>query len=353
MKRKLVSIAMSFALLLSLALSSHSVQAFAASSANTESGLPVRTAQEIFKQWKKLMVPSGPYADPFLTEPSISIPYEPGTLDVQYIQDGVNAVNFYRFISGLTYDVVSTADLNVQAQYGSVLLASEGNFSHTPAKPADMPKDFFDKGYKSTSSSNIYASYGYDDHIVSRSIDAYMEDSDKNNLAVLGHRRWILNPLLKKIGIGLANGEDEWSYSALQVFDQSRSKASDYNYVAYPAQGAFPVEVFGSHYAWSVSLNMEKFKKPVKKNVKVSIQRLRDNRTWKLNSMNDKVTERGAYLNVENNPYGSGSAIIFRPGGIDEYLAGDRYTVTILGLQSKDGSDQPLSYTVNFMSVTK
>ncbi|QMV43015.1 CAP domain-containing protein [Cohnella cholangitidis] len=198
MKRKLSSISLTLALLLALVLPAHPGQAFAAASI-TKSGLPTRTDKDILAQWNKLMVPSEADREPFVTEPSVAAPYSPGSLDAQYIQDGVNAVNFYRFISGLPYDVTSAGDLNVLAQYGSVLLAAEGEFSHTPAKPDDMPKDFYAKGYKSTSSANIYASYGYDDHIVVRSIDAYMEDSDTNNLDRLGHRRWILNPALKKV----------------------------------------------------------------------------------------------------------------------------------------------------------
>ncbi|QMV43014.1 hypothetical protein [Cohnella cholangitidis] len=127
----------------------------------------------------------------------------------------------------------------------------------------------------------------------------------------------------------------------------------DNNFIAYPAQGSFPIEVFGPRYAWSVSLNMDKFKNPAKKNIKLTLKRLRDNRVWKLNYKNDKVTEQGAYFNVESSPFGSGAAIIFRPNGIDEYKAGDRFSVTITGLQSKKGLNVTLSYTVDFMSVTK
>ncbi len=165
MKRKLISLSLITALLLSFVLTLNPGQAAAASS-GTNSGLPVRTALEVAIQWKKLMKPSADFEHPFATEPSITKPYTPGSLRADYIQDGVNAVNFYRFLSGLPYDVTSTAALNLQAQYGSVLLASEGDFSHTPDQPANMPKDFYDKGYESTSHANIYGSYGYNDHIV-------------------------------------------------------------------------------------------------------------------------------------------------------------------------------------------
>jgi uncharacterized protein YkwD len=297
------------------------------------------------------MKPAADLELPFADEPAVSRPYSIGALNSRYILDGVNAVNFYRFISGLPYDVISTSSLNTQAQYGAVLLASEGQFSHTPSKPSDMPQAFYDKGLQSTSSANIYASSGFDDHIVAHSVDAYMEDSDIGNLAVLGHRRWILNPPLKKIGIGMANGEDDWSYSAMQVFDRSRSVVVDYDYVAYPAAGAFPVEVFGPSYAWSISLNMKKFKQPLAKNIKVYVKRLSDNKVWTLSSKNGKVTETGAYFNLETSGYGSGTAIIFRPNGIAKLKAGDRYKVTVTGLKTIKGATRPLTYTVNFMSA--
>jgi uncharacterized protein YkwD len=300
------------------------------------------------------MNPTGDINNPYLKAPSSSNPYIAGSLKNDYVMDGVNAVNFYRFITGLPYDVASTDKLNAQAQYGSVLLAAEGDFSHEPERPSDMPKDFYDKGLASTSTANIYGSFGYDNHILVRSIDAYMEDSDEYNLDRLGHRRWILNPPLKQIGLGLAkSSSDDWTYSALQVFDQSRSEKISFNYIAYPAPGAFPIEVFKSNYAWSVSINPQEYAEPSLKTVSVSLKRLRDHKTWSLSSKNNTVTPSGAYFNVENSGYGTGSVIIFRPNGIDEYRADDRFEVTINGLKSASGAVAPLSYTVDFMSAKK
>jgi len=341
------------ALLLSLALASTVWQPAATSAAGTGSGLPTRSAQEVAAMWKKLMMPAADHSAPYTTKPSTTSPYLPGALKAHYIRDGVNAINFFRFIAGLPDDIVSTAALNLQAQYGSVLLAAEDNFSHTPSKPADMKKDFYDKGYASTSTANIYAAFGYDDHTVMRSINAYMEDSDEGNMDRIGHRRWILNPQLKNVGIGQAESSEGWTYSALQVFDTSRTKQVAYQYVAYPAQGAFPIEVFEPFYVWSVSLNPKEFAEPAQKSVKVTIKRLSDNRTWSLDNTKNKVSKTGAYFNVENMNYGSGPAIIFRPNGIDAYRAGDKYTVTINGLKSPAGAAKQIVYTVEFMSAEK
>ncbi|MFC4302124.1 CAP domain-containing protein [Cohnella boryungensis] len=316
-------------------------------------GLPARTAQEIAAQWKKLMHPTADFTSPYASAPSARHPYAPGSLKAEYIQDGLNAVNYYRFISGLPYDLTATAKMNKQAQYGSVLLAAEDDFSHTPAKPANMSKSFYTAGYASTTTANIYAYYGKEEHILSRAVDAYMEDSDIYNLSVVGHRRWILNPRLQQIGFGQASNDKRWTYSVLQVFDQSRAKPIAYNYVAYPAQGDFPINRFGPNDAWSVSLNMDKFKAPVKSAVTVTLVRVKDKKTWKLSAKHGKVAETGNYFNVETNGYGSGTAIIFRPGGIAEYKEDDRYQVTIQGLRLKSGAAQKLAYTVHFVDADK
>lgn len=350
MKRRLISLSLITALVFSIVLTSNPWQAKAASAVG-DSGLPIRSGEEVAALWKQLMNPVGDVSNPFVSNPSSISPYKPGSLKADYIKDGVNAINFYRFISGLPYDVTSTAELNTQAQYGSVLLAAKDDFSHEPAQPSDMPKDFYDKGIASTSTANIYGSTGYDDHIVVRSIDAYMEDSDIYNLDRLGHRRWILNPPLKQVGIGLAESPVNWMYSATQVFDQSRKDKVNYSYIAYPAAGAFPIEVFKSFYAWTFSVNPKEFAKPSLKEVSVSLKRLRDNKNWNLSSKNSGDTNANAYFNVENSNYGTGPAIIFRPNDIGEYKAGDRFSVTINGLKSTSGTAKAISYTVDFMSA--
>ncbi|TJY40800.1 hypothetical protein E5161_16815 [Cohnella pontilimi] len=317
----------------------------------TDSGLPVRTAQQIASLWKQTMNPKADFNKPYITAPSVASPYTPGSLRPEYVQDGVNALNFYRFISGLPADLSADGDLNLKAQYGAVLLASEGNFGHTPPQPKNMTDEFYQKGYEATSTSNIYASYGYNDHILFHSVQSYMDDSDTTNLDRVGHRRWILNPPLKKVGMGLAKGKDEFSYTALKIFDKSRTETVDYHYIAYPAQGPFPVEVFEADHAWSVSLNPKEYGKLSPDSVSVTVLRLSDRKTWKLGAANRNVTAKGAYFNVENSNYGTGPAVIFRPDGVGKYSAGDTYQVQIEGLKGIDGSSKRIAYTVRFMSA--
>ncbi|MBW5445534.1 hypothetical protein GE107_05585 [Cohnella sp. CFH 77786] len=340
------------ALLLSLAAALPEVPSVhAESAAETDTGLPVRTALEVAAMWRSHMNPKSDFSRPFAVAPSVSAPYAPGTLKAEYLQDGLNALNFYRYISGLPSDVATTGELNRSAAYGAVLLASQGKFGHEPPQPSDMPDDFYKQGYASTSSANIFASFGYDNHILFSSIEAYMEDSDTSNLDRLGHRRWILNPPLKYTGMGLAKGKDEFSYSVLQVFDRSRTEPVGYQYIPYPARGAFPVEVFKPTTAWSVSVNPDEYAEPSYSSVKVVLKRTRDGRTWRFGAGRYPVSESGIYFNVENNGYGTGPAIIFRPDGVGEYKPGDVYEVRIDGLKDLEGSAKSIFYTVSFMSA--
>ena len=159
----------------------------------------------------------------------------PGKLNQAYVQDGVNMANFVRYLAGLNDDLVQDAALNEQAQYGAVLLAASNQFTHTPTKPADMDNAFFEIGEKSTSSSNLFLGLTSTSDMVL----GYMSDSDASNIDRVGHRRWILNPPLKKVGFGYAN-----RYSPMQVFDQSGDSQFKTPMVAWPSAWSFSDQRF-------------------------------------------------------------------------------------------------------------
>jgi len=328
----------------------------AADAADTDTGLPVRTAEEIAAMWRTHMVPQADYKNPFEVVPSVKAPYRISKLRSDYLEDGLRALNFFRYVSGLPDDITLDDDLNELAAHGAVLLAARDEFSHTPKRPPDMPVAFYDKGYASTSSSNLYFSYGYDEHILFASIKAYMEDSDESNLPVLGHRRWILNPALKKTGMALAESPAEEggfnSYAVLQVFDESRQEKVNYRYIPYPARGAFPVELMQPRTAWSVILNPDVYARPEQFRIRVTLTRERDNRTWTFGGQRYPATETGRYFNVDTDLYGDGPVIIFRPERVEEYRPGDVFKVRIEGLKSTGGQDETISYTVQFVSAS-
>lgn len=341
------------------------------SAEQVESGLPVRSIKEVNDKWKQWMEQADQELPVFRETPSASSPYSPGSVHEAYLNQGLNVVNFYRFISGLEGDLVLDATLNKQAQHGAVLVAATGQLNHYPSQPADMPDSFYQLGYQSAGRSNLYYVYGEKGNQLVNSVFSYMDDSDLFNIDKLGHRRWILSPQLQKVGFGLAAthnaqlNQTEY-YSAMQVFDSSRSEAADYRYSLYPNQGAFPIEAFGAQQAWSVHLNPQHFQEPRLSDVQVKLTRLADQKTWQFNQSmqpanfpragspsqaNDPAWQQQAYFNVDPEIYGGGYAVIFRPDDVKLLQDGDQYQVTITGLTKTDGTPAQISYQTEFFHI--
>ncbi|WP_354520587.1 CAP domain-containing protein [Paenibacillus sp. OAE614] len=189
-----------------------------------DSRLPERTQKDVIEKWNQWMKPALPQEDPFIEKPTSQFPYQVGKLQESYLQEGVDSANFYRFIAGLPSDLTLDDELNNKAQFGAILLAATGKLNHYPSQPADMPEETYKRGKDSTSSSNLFETFNSNENILRKSVRAYMDDSDLSNIDRLGHRRWILNPGLQKIGFGLAfrvekDGEKSF-FSPMQVLDR-------------------------------------------------------------------------------------------------------------------------------------
>ncbi|UQZ86570.1 hypothetical protein SK3146_05863 [Paenibacillus konkukensis] len=297
--------------------------------------------------------------DPFEDKPQIVSPHQAGKLNTDFIEDGVRTVNTMRYLAGVPDDLAQDSFLNEQAQYGAVLLAVYGQLSHTPAKPKGMSESFYSKGYASTSSSNIYSLYGAagavkQNAILPRTVVSYMSDNDESNVASVGHRRWILNPDLKKIGFGLAEGRASNGYrsfySSMQVLDQSRADKFDYDIISWPGKGYFPLKYFQGNDPWSVTLNPDKYATPDPNEVSVSLTRLNDQEIWTMDKDDDAAGEGKAYFNVNTHKYGVPNCIVFRPGGNMRYEDGDRFEVQISGLKDAEGHEARVVYQVVFFA---
>ncbi len=332
--------------------------------------------------------------NPYLVEPSISAPYQLGQLHPEFVEDGLRMANFVRYLSDLPDDLILDPSLNVQAQHGAVLLAANGKnatssqpkLTHTPSKPTDMNTTFYNTGYTSTTTSNI-AYYGLFStatlQYLGRSVETsyewtlassvrhYMFDRDDNNLDHVGHRRWILNASLKKIGFGYAHillSDQTWphkfeAYSSMQVFDKSRQEPVEYDYIPWPNHGYFPVELFRvsentartekNSDPWSITLNPNKYQQPNASIVNVTLTRKSDNRTWLLNQQDNHKGNDREYFNISTENIGIPNSIVFRPNQLDRYDPGDEYTVKITGLRTIRGASTEIEYTVSFFSLVE
>jgi uncharacterized protein YkwD len=304
---------------------------------------PQRSAAEINARWLQLQpVYEG---TPYVVAPTLSAPFAAGSLQSGLLQDGLNSINYARFLAGLPDDVALDATYTDRAQHGAVLLAV-GSFAHSQPKPSTMATDFYMIANAATSSSNI--GWGYSslwDFNVS-----CLGDEDSGNIDRVGHRRWILNPPLQKTGMGMASSRTD-----TYVFDWSRSAAVDYDSVKWPSAGYFPVEMFGTDVPWSVTLNPSLYSwSPGTAGHTVTLRRVRDGRTWTFNSAD--TNKSGEYFNFETNGYGVANCFIFRPDptSVGGYLVGDAFDVTISGgiTNKAGGTPATVSYRTQFVSQT-
>ncbi len=258
-------------------------------------------------------------------EPLGKAPYSLGKLKYKTLQSALNTLNQIRYIAGLSSDVVLNDEYVKQAQGASVVNSVNDVLTHNPEKPAGMSDEVYRIGAEGASHSNIAMGYN---NIDTSLVYGYMEDGDSSNIDRLGHRRWLLNPSMKATGFGYYN-----NYTAAYALDDSSDYAPEYG-VIWPAQN-MPTEYFNKDFPWSISMGYA-----VSDSVEVELIRLSDNKTWKFSK-----SSADGYFNVNNGGYGEQGCIIFRPDGIERYVAGEKFKVNITGLSA------PLSYDVSFFDL--
>jgi hypothetical protein len=307
-----------------------------------------RTDPALFRVWQRWADLRPRYQGPrFSQAPRAAAPYAAGALSAGLLEDGLNATRFVRFLAGVPEDVELSAELCAQAQHGAVVMAANNVLSHSPARPADMGEAFYARGLASTQSSNIHWTTDPADTLVS-AVRGFMDDSDPGNIDRVGHRRWVLSPVLKKVGFGSALSRDGGVFTTMQVFDNGNAGRFAFDVIRWPAEGVFPVELFGARQAWSVGFNPERLQVHSVKDVRVKIQRKSDGALWEITSRSGE----GSYLTVDTVGYGYQSALIFRPGNGFTISAGDTFAVSVTGLSAVGGAARPLAYEVRFVSFT-
>ena len=266
----------------------------------------------------------GHYKGPLFDQtPSCQAPYSAGKVTDAALQAATARLNVLRRIAGLS-TVTLDAELCSSAQYGAVIQAARGSLSHTPASPAGMSTDFYQKACAASSSSNLAAGYS-----LVEAIDGLMEDSSPSNIQALGHRRWQLSPLLGKVGFGYVESSSRYRcYMAEKVFDTSAATGS-YDFISWPASGNFPTQLMQQRTAWSISLNHERFQTPTG-DVRLTITCEADGKTWVL-----YTGCKDGHFSVTPSGYGPDSCISFRPG--DGCTDPGIYTVQVSGLKTTNG----------------
>jgi hypothetical protein len=253
-------------------------------------------------------------------------------MDAQTQSRPLRRLRQYRWLAGVPWDVDLSFEYGEYTTAAAKLLELIGHLDHEPVKPDGCAQGLYELGYKGTSQGNLYMGEGD----LNRCIDGWIDDSDKSNIDRVGHRRWCLNPSMKKTAIGQQSGK----WTVLLAHDQSREKFIEPGVVRYPSWGYFPTTHIHQDAAWSVSLSDKYYQDLVKDEVKVTVQ-----------PCNQRL-EKGDpleldFFTVNNDGYGQPHAVIFRMKGLS-YKSGSGYWVEVKGFRDKEGKAQKLAYYVEF-----
>lgn len=333
MKRRLISLLLAMVMILAL------MPTTASAETKTVTIKAPRSIVELNAKWAQLK-PVHTEGSPYNIAPVISpVSGDPtlGQVKPQVLTDGVNTLNFARYMVGLAGDVSLVREFNTGAQYASVLLAFRDNgLTHYPEKPRGVSIDFYKNGYEGTSNSNLcWSSCFGESTVMSDSVKSYLSDLGENNYNEAGHRYWALGPSMRGTGFGLATADSGKMYKAMWVAESTDlngtgTPTTNYEAITWPAAGYHATDFYDNGIQWSVMLNPKRYDIDKLGDVKVS------------------VTGPGGTSVLHHVISQYGHMIMFTP--TDSVQAGEKYTVEIFGLYRKDKLTT-LKYSVEFFTL--
>src|SRR5262245_25976619 len=113
-------------------------------------------------------------------------------------ENALRRLKAYRYLVGVPYEPLELDEqMNKEATAASLICSKLDKLDHDPPNPC-LPEEEYKLGQKGARSSNL----GWGFRTLPEAIDGWMDDSDKGNIAAMGHRRWCINPTMGKTGLG-------------------------------------------------------------------------------------------------------------------------------------------------------
>lgn len=274
-------------------------------------------------------------------EPSITSPYNSGSLSEETLRQALNMTNFIRYTAGLS-EVELDDNYNYLAQCASTVNAANDLMTHEPERLIGMTDDLYEAGRIGASSSNLGVGY----QSIPSSILGYMDD---HTVSIVGHRRCLLYPGLGKVGFGYAG-----RHTAMHVIDSEYNTNYCVDYVTWPPKN-MPMESYESQskMIWLYGLNSYPFSISFDSSYDISslydavinVKCETDGRQWTI-SQNQQDDKTSFCVNTQG--AGSPACIIFRMlGGFE---SGDKVSINITGLK-RNGVPADIDYEVNFFTI--
>ena len=330
-----------------------------------QEGITILKPRRIFAVLFVLLICTVSSADEvYDSKPSYYAPYYPGVVKSSVLNDALDELNYIRNLIGVPDNVTLNAEYTNKAQHAAVLLDLIDKLTHTPSKPYDLNKKFYDLAYEGTTHSNLSERKLYVNNIpsgsitLSSSLKLFMHDSDSANIRSLGHRRWLMNPRLRQTGFGISTRRGYAAVYVIEEFSKSRTlPPNEYKkylkwlkwpikdeFITWPVRKKYhPLTYFENDSAWSVTLNKDIFDSCKENAINITLTRRSDNKSWHFNS-----SRRDGYFTVNKENIAYDECIIFRPDNISSYKDGETWDVNITGLKRKNGSPVKISYSVRF-----
>lgn len=300
---------------------------------NTRTPIPIEhhTQDEIIQKAKKLNID---FSLPDAHEKDYDIENRVmGKVSAKTEQASLNLLNFYRYVAGLPDDVELREDYVVSAQAGALVNAANDKMTHHPDEPENINHELYEVGKKACSESNLAWNHG---SLLYSMVNGWMDDSNKSNIEVMGHRRWVLSPYMKYTGFGSVG-----AYTTMYALDNNRKTTISDEYIAWPAANT-PVEMFKGS-VFTVTLG-ENFDEPQLDNVEITLTSKSQDKTWTINKDNKDVS-----FYISNDNYCMPKCIIFK---VTDFNNEDDIHIEITGI-TKNKKETPIEYDVHLFSVSK
>lgn len=178
-------------------------------------------------------------------------PYVAGKLKEQVVQDTLNQLNFYRWLTGLN-EVSLNTEYMERSQKGAVIQARLDELTHTPSRPTDMDNDWYNEAYAGVNAGNDYSgnvAYGVR---IDKTPIGFILDTNNETANSVGHRSSMLDPRSNKTSFGYCN-----RYSAMSMYTTNEDLGNNDVWYSWPSPGYFPVEDMDTSMMWSIQLNGE------------------------------------------------------------------------------------------------
>ncbi|MEY2866164.1 MAG: hypothetical protein RIQ43_190 [Pseudomonadota bacterium] len=161
-------------------------------------------------------------------------------------------------------------------------------------------------------------------HTPEQDMIVWLTDTEARSVAGIGHRRWLLDPFLKRIAYGrvsgAVDGRNQSVASVLKIMrpEKTATAASGPELIAYPF-GDYPAQYYAESAPISVALMIDAEHKAANSAVDFSQARIQ------VKSAKGKPLRISSIL-TDNRFYGLPNSLQFRTGRL---LAGERYEVTL------------------------